>query len=158
VSRKSKLKLYWSVIRPIVVYGCETWVLEESIIQKLSVFERKILRKMFGPTKEDNGNWRIKTNIELDELIKLRNIINYVKAQRLGWFGHINRMAETSTVKKIHKWKPFTGRPVGKPKSPWEDDIRNYLIKMKLIKWTEQVQDHLKWKSIVEKAKTLPVL
>jgi len=76
VSRKSKLKLYWSVIRPVVVYGCETWVLKEIIIQKLSVFERKILRKIFGPTKEDNGNWRIKTNIELDELIKHWNIIN----------------------------------------------------------------------------------
>ena len=46
VSRKSKLKLYWSVIRPIVVYGCETWVLKESIIQRLSVFERKILKKI----------------------------------------------------------------------------------------------------------------
>jgi len=52
------------------------------------VFERKILRKIRGPTKEDNGNWRIKTNKELDELIKQRNIINYVKAQRLSWFGH----------------------------------------------------------------------
>jgi hypothetical protein len=92
VSRKSKLKLYWSVIRPVVVYGCETWVLKESIIQRLSMFERKILRKIFGPTKEDNGNWRIKTNIELDELIKHPNIINYVKAQRLSWFGHINRI------------------------------------------------------------------
>jgi len=50
VSRKSKLKLYWSVIRPIVFYFCETWVLKESIIQKLSVFERKILRIIFGPT------------------------------------------------------------------------------------------------------------
>jgi len=77
VSRKFKLKLYWSVIRPIVVYGYETWVLIESIIQKLSVFERKIL----GPTKEANGIWRFKTNKELDELIKHRNIINYVKAQ-----------------------------------------------------------------------------
>jgi hypothetical protein len=47
-------------IRPIVVYGCETWVLKESIIQRPSVFERKILRKIFGPTKEDNGIWRIK--------------------------------------------------------------------------------------------------
>jgi hypothetical protein len=103
VSRKSKLKLYWSVIRPIVVYGCEALVLKESIIQRLSVFERKILGKIFGPTKEDNGNWRIKTNTELDELIRHRNIINYVKAQRLSWFGHINRMPETSTVKKIHK-------------------------------------------------------
>jgi len=61
------------------------------------VFERKILRKIFGPTKEDNGNWRIKTNIGLDELIKHRNIITYVKAQILSWFGDINRMLETST-------------------------------------------------------------
>jgi len=67
VSRKSKLKLYWSVIRPIVVYGCETWVLKGSIIQKLSVFERKILMEIFGPIKEANGIWRIKTNKELDE-------------------------------------------------------------------------------------------
>jgi len=146
VSRKSKLKSYWSVIRPGVVSGCETWVLRESIIQRLSVFERKILRKVFGPTKENSGNWRIKTNIELDELIKHRNIINYVKTQRLSWFGHRNRMPETSIVKKIHKWKPFTGRPVGRPKSRWEDDVRNDLKMMKLIKWTEQVQDRLKWK------------
>jgi hypothetical protein len=77
VSRKCKLKLYWSVIRPTVVYGCETWVLKESTIQRLSVCERKI----FGPTKEDNGIWRIKTNKELDESIKHRNIINYFKAR-----------------------------------------------------------------------------
>jgi len=80
VSRKSKLKLYWSVIRPTVVYGCETWVLKESIIQKLSMFERKILGKILGPTKEVNGIWRMKKNKELDELIKHQNI-NYVKAQ-----------------------------------------------------------------------------
>jgi len=77
VSRKSKLKIYWTVIRPVVVYGCETWVLKENIIQKLSVFERKI----FGSTKKKDGSWKIKTNIELAKLIQHRNIINYVKAQ-----------------------------------------------------------------------------
>jgi len=158
MSRKSKLKLYWSVIRPVVVYGCKTWVLKESIIQRLSLFERQIPRKIFGPTKEDKCNWRIKTNIELDELIKHQNILNYVKAQKLSEFGHTNKMPETSIVKKIHKWKPFTGRPIGRPKSRWEDDVRNDLKKMKLIKLTEQVQDHLKWKGIVEKAKNLPEL
>jgi hypothetical protein len=56
VSRKSKLKLYWSIIRPTVIYGCDAWVLEGSIIQRLLVLERKILRKIFGPTKEKNGN------------------------------------------------------------------------------------------------------
>jgi len=152
------LSLYWSVIRPIVVYGCETWVLTESIIQRLSVFEWKILRKIFGPTIEDNGIWGIKTIKELDELINLWNIINYVKTRRLSWFGHMNRMPVTSIVRKMYKCKPFTNRPVGWPKSRWEDDVRNDLKKMKLIKWAEQVQDRLKWNDIVEKAKTPPEL
>ena len=78
-----KIHVYWSVIRPIVVYGREACVFKESITQRHSVFEREILRKIFGPTKEDNGIWRIKTNKELDEPINNRNIINYVKAQRL---------------------------------------------------------------------------
>jgi hypothetical protein len=63
-------------------------------------------------------------------------------------------MPEISTVKKIYKWKPFTSRPAGRPKSQWEDDVRNDLKKMKLIKWTEQVQDRLTWKGTVERAKT----
>jgi hypothetical protein len=79
LSRKSKLKLYWSVIGPIVIYDCEICVIKESIIQRLLVFGRRIIGKIFGPTKEDNGIWRIKTNMELDELIKQRNVINYVK-------------------------------------------------------------------------------
>jgi len=52
VSKKSKLKLYWSNIRPIVTYVCETWVLKETIKNKLMVFERKVLRRIFGPAKE----------------------------------------------------------------------------------------------------------
>jgi len=152
------LTLYWSVIRPIVGYGCEIWILEEIIIQKLSVFEGKILRNLFGPTKEANGIWRIKTNKELDELIKHRNTINYVKAQRLSWFGQTNRMPATGTVKTIHKWKPFTGKPAGRPKSRWDDDVRNGLKKMELVKWAEHVEDRLKWKDIVEKTKTVSEL
>jgi len=49
-------------------------------------------------------------------------------------------MLETNIVKRIHKWKQFTGRPPGKPKSRWDDDVRNDLKKMKLVKWAEQVQ------------------
>jgi hypothetical protein len=101
---------------------------------------------------------RIKANEELDELIKHRNVINYVKAQRLSWFGHTNRMPEISIVKKVHKWKPFTGRPVGKPKCRWEDDVRNGLKKMEIIKWAGQVRDRPKWKDIVEKGKPVPEL
>jgi len=53
-------------------------------------------------------------------------------------------MPETSLVKRIQKWKPFTGRPAGRPQSRWEDDARNGLEKMKLRKRAEQVQDRLK--------------
>jgi hypothetical protein len=134
------------------------WVLKENVTQKLSVFERKILMKIFGPTKEANGIWRIKTNKELDELIKHRNIINYVKAQGLSWFGHTNRMPETSTVKRILKWKPFRARAAGRLKSRREDDIRNDLKKMELTKWAEQVQDRLQWEDMVERAKTVSEL
>jgi len=75
------LKVYWSIIRPIVTYACEVWVLKEAIKNKLMVFERKVLRKIFGPTKERDGTWRIKTNDELGELIRHKNTINHLKAQ-----------------------------------------------------------------------------
>jgi len=94
------MKLYWSILRPIVTYACETWVLKETIKNKLMVFERKVLRKIFGPTKERNGTWRIKTNDELDILIRHKNIINYINAQRLSWFGHLHQMSEEGMVKK----------------------------------------------------------
>jgi len=74
-TKDSKLKLYRTVIRPIVSYASETWVLKENIIQKVLVFERKILRGIFGPTKE-NQTWRIKNNEELDKLIKHENIVD----------------------------------------------------------------------------------
>jgi len=90
VTKYSKLKLYRTVIRPIVTYASETWVLKETVIEKLLVFERKILRRIFGPTKE-NQIWRIKTDEGLDKLIKCKNMVNYIKAQRLSWFGHVVR-------------------------------------------------------------------
>jgi hypothetical protein len=78
-------------------------VLKGTIIQKLLVFERKILRRIFGPAKE-NQTMRIKTNEEIDKLIKHKNIVNYIKAQRISWFGHVQRMSDTTTVKKIFNW------------------------------------------------------
>jgi hypothetical protein len=107
LSKRCKLKLYCSVIRPVVTYACETWVLKENVIQKLMIFERKVLRKIFGPTKQQNGLWIIKTNEELDKLIKHKNIIRFVKAQRLNWLGHIERISEERVVKEINNWKPF---------------------------------------------------
>jgi len=67
-------------------------------------------------------------------------------------------MPETSIVKRKHKWKPLTGRRAGRPKSRWDDDVRNNLKKMKHVKWAGQVQDRSKWKALVKKAKTLSEL
>jgi len=72
VTKYSKLKLYRTVVTPIMTYAPETRVLKETIIQKLLVFERKFLRRIFRPTKEKQI-WRIKTNEELDKLIKHKN-------------------------------------------------------------------------------------
>ena len=103
ISKRANMKLYHSVIRPIVTYSSKTWILKESIINKLLVFERKILRKIFGPNNE-SGTWRIKTNKELDEIIKRKNIINFIRTQRLSWLGHIERMQDTRMVKAIYSW------------------------------------------------------
>ena len=66
VTKQSKLKLYGTVIRPIVTYASETWVLKETVFQKLLVFERKILRRIFGPTKQGRPKYRWEDNIKQD--------------------------------------------------------------------------------------------
>jgi hypothetical protein len=109
------LKLY-RTIRPVLTYASETWVLKENSMQKLMIFERKILRKIFGPTKESNGLRRIKTNEELDDLIQRQNVIRFIKSQRFKWLDHVERMPQEREVTRIYKWKPFASRPIGRPK------------------------------------------
>jgi hypothetical protein len=65
-------------VRPVVTYACETWLLKENTELKLMVFERKILRRIYGPTKERDSKWRMKLNEELNKLIGNKNIINHV--------------------------------------------------------------------------------
>ena len=154
IHKKAKLKLYFLVIRPVVTYACKTWILKETITNRRMVFERKTLRKIFGPTYE-NGFWRIKTNEELDKLIKHKNIINFARAQRLEWCSHIERMQETRMVKAIHSWKHISKRPTGRLKIHWEDDIKKDTQRLKVPDWKTFVRDRRRWKEVVEKAKTL---
>jgi hypothetical protein len=135
-----------------VTYASETWLLKENIIQKLLVFESKILRGIFGPMKE-NQTRRVKNNEELDKPLKHENIVSYIKAQTLSWFGHIQRIPEAMAAKKIFKWNPLTTRPRGRPKYRWEDIIQD-LGQMKIKIWLTCIQDRAKWKDVVEKAKT----
>ena len=81
------------------------------------IFERKIIRKIFGPTRTDNGYWRIKTNQEINDILKGQNIIGFIKKQRLNWLGHVKRMTEDNIVQKqkIKRRKPMCKRPIGRP-------------------------------------------
>ena len=90
----------------------------------------------------------------MDKLIKHENIVNHIKAQRLSWFGHIQRMPEARAAKKIFKWNPLTTRPIGRPKYRWEDIITQDLGLMKIKIWINCIQGRAKWKDVVEKAKT----
>ena len=81
------------------------------------------MRKILGPTRSDDGYWRIKTNQEINDIRKEQNIIGFIKKQRLKWLGHVERMAEDNNVRKIKRWKPMSKRPIGRPKIRWEDDV-----------------------------------
>jgi len=123
ISRNVKLQLYNTLIRPTVTYVSETWVLKENMINKLMIFERKIMRKIFDSKRSDDGHWRIKTNQEINDILKGQNIIGFIKKQRFNWLDHVERMAEDNNVQKIKRWKPMSKRPIGRPKTRWENDV-----------------------------------
>jgi hypothetical protein len=73
--------------------------------RKLLVTESKMLRRVFGPTKDRDGTWKGKRSVDLNKLIRNKNIIKYIKAQRLSWFCHVERMANGRVVKQLCEWK-----------------------------------------------------
>jgi len=81
LNRSSKLKIYKSLIRPVVTYGCEAWTLTNRDKQHLGIFERRILRKIFGPAQNEDGSWRIRMNYELNELIGNADIVRFIKLE-----------------------------------------------------------------------------
>jgi hypothetical protein len=85
-------------------------------------WERKILRKICGPRKE-NGQWRIKTNAEMIPKYKSQNIITVIKIRRLEWLGHVVRMDETRSVKKIFEGKLEGRRGRGRPRLRCINDV-----------------------------------
>jgi len=154
LTKNSRLRIYKIFVRTVVTYACESWVLKENIKTKLRVFERKVLRKIYGPTKEKHGTWRIKSNEELNRLTGNKNIINYIKAQRLAWFEHVHLMPDNSMVKKVYEWSPALTRSQGRLKNSWEDDVKSDITRMKITNWKDCIRNRTKWKKLVEKAKT----
>ena len=93
-----------------------TWALTQTAEQMLNTFERKILRRIYGPTQE-GGRWRPRWKRELCSLYKQPNIAEDIKIRRLGWAGHIIRMKEERIQKKSFKRKRLHHKTSGKTKS-----------------------------------------
>jgi asparagine synthetase A len=100
----------------VVTYGSESWTLTMEEERVLAVFERKILRKIYGPVKE-NELWRIQRNYELEDIIKGENIVRFIKSQRIRWLGHVERMQDTEIPKKMLYGKLYATRRRGRPKN-----------------------------------------
>jgi hypothetical protein len=108
-SKNLKIKIYRTVILPVALYGCETWSLTLREEHRLRVFENRVLRRIFGPEREEDGSWRKLHNDELHSPYSSPNIVRVIKSRRTRWAGHVARMGEGRCVYRI-----LVGRPEGK--------------------------------------------
>ena len=84
LSKKLKVKIYRTISLPVVLYGCETWSLTLREERRLRVFENRVLRRLFGPKRDEvTGEWRKLHNEELSDLYPLPNIVRVVKSRRM---------------------------------------------------------------------------
>jgi hypothetical protein len=120
-----KTKIYRTIILPVVLYGCESWSLILKEECRLRVFENKVLRRIFGPKRDEvTGDWRRLHNKELYALYSSPNIIRVIKSRRLRWAGHVPRMGERRGAYRALVGKPEGRRPLGRPRSRWEDNTK----------------------------------
>jgi hypothetical protein len=120
-----KIKIYKTVILPVVLYGCENLTLTLREEHRLRVFENRVLRRIFGHKRDEvTGGWRKLHNEELHGLYSSPSIIRVIKARRMRWAGHVARIGEVRGVYNILIGKPEGRRPLGRCRHRWEDNIK----------------------------------
>jgi len=107
----------------------ETWSLTLREKCRLRVFENRVLRRVFGPKRDEvTGEWRKLHNEELKDLYSLPDIVQVVKSRRMRWAGHVVRMGEGRGVHRVLVGKHERKRPMGRPRRRWEDNIKMDLL------------------------------
>jgi hypothetical protein len=92
--KKLKIKMNKTVILPLLLHGCETWFLILREEHRLRVSENKMLRKIFGPKREEDGSWKTLHSDELHGLCCSSNTVTVIKSRRMRWAGHVTHMGE----------------------------------------------------------------
>ena len=160
LSKNLKIKIYRTIILPVVLYGCEAWSLTLREERKLRVFENMVLRRIFGPRRDEvTGKWRRLHNEELNDLYSSPNILRVIKSRRMRWTGHVARMGEERGVYRVLVGKPEGKRPLGRPRRKWVDNIRMDLqeVGCGYMDWIGLAQDRERWRMLVSAVMNLRV-
>jgi hypothetical protein len=92
--------------------------------------------------------------MEIDKLIEHADIVRYIKAQRIKWLEHIQRMDQARPNMQLFDWKPMGTRPVGRPRQRWQEDVMEDFKKLKVKNWEDLAKDRRIWRYLAAKAKT----
>jgi hypothetical protein len=150
-TKNLKIKIYRTVILPVVLYGCETWSLTLREEHGLRVSENRVLRRIFGPKREEDGSWRKLHNDELHNLYSSPYIVRVIKSRRMRWAGHVARMGEGRGVYRVLVGRPEGKRQLGRPRRRWEDNIKMDLREIGIdgVNWIRLAQDGIRWRAFV---------
>ena len=133
-------------------YGCETLSLTLREERRLRVFENRVLRRVFGPKRDEvTGEWRKLYNEELSDLYSLPNIVRVVKSRIMRLEGHVVRMGEGRGVHRVLVGKPEGKRPLGRPRPRWEYNIKTDFQEVGegCGDWMELGQDRDRWRALL---------
>ena len=160
LSKNLKMKIYRTIILPVVLYGCETWSLTFREERKLRVFEDMVLR-IFGPRRDEATEERKRLrNKELNDLYSSPNIVRVIKSRRMRSAGHVACMGEERGVYMVLVGNPEGRRPLGRPRRRWVDNIRMDLqeVGYGYVDWIGLAQDRDRWRTLVSAVMNLRVL